>query len=332
MSNSVFTRYQGQRVLFISTKNADYIRNTQEVRDIGAVAESITVVASDSKSYLRRLCYVYSWLLLHSTSYKHFDAIFVGFSPQLVVPIFWPKFKIGGGTLAIDFFISVYDTMVFDRKRFSAKSPMGWICYFVDWYTLRWCSQVIADTAAHADYFASAFGVSRDQIEVMYLEADESIYHPMDCPRPPEYEGKYLVLYFGSVLPLQGVDVILDAVQLLADHDELRIEVIGPVGEGVPAQPNAKYISWLSQEELAEHISWANLCLAGHFNASIDKAKRTIPGKAYIYEAMGKPMILGDNPATHELYTADERHHFVEMGDPKALAELVLRCAATEKP
>ena len=45
---------------------------------------------------------------------------------------------------------------------------------------------------------------------------------------------------------------------------------------------------WLPQEKLAEYIDMADLCLAGHFNAAVEKASRTIPGKAYIYQAMGK--------------------------------------------
>ena len=55
----------------------------------------------------------------------------------------------------------------------------------------------------------------------------------------------------------------------------------------------------------------------------IEKAKRTIPGKAYIYEAMQKKMILGDGCANRELYHEDERHFFVEMGNAEALANTV---------
>ena len=54
------------------------------------------------------------------------------------------------------------------------------------------------------------------------------------------------------------------------------------------------------------------------------KAKRTIPGKAYIYEAMKKPMILGDNLATHELYSEDNMHYFVEMGNAEALTQKII--------
>ena len=79
--------------------------------------------------------------------------------------------------------------------------------------------------------------------------------------------------------------------------------------------------------ELAERISQADLCLAGHFNKENGKANRTIPGKAYIYEAMKKPMILGDNAATRERYTDGMPGiTFVEMGSPEALRDGILQC------
>ena len=69
----------------------------------------------------------------------------------------------------------------------------------------------------------------------------------------------------------------------------------------------------------------ADLCLAGHFNDRIDKAKRTIAGKTYIYRAMGKPVILGDNAANRELYEEDGRTVFyTKMGDPSALKDTIL--------
>ena len=84
-----------------------------------------------------------------------------------------------------------------------------------------------------------------------------------------------------------------------------------------------EYIKWLPQEKLAEYIGYADVCLAGHFNPEIEKAKRTIPGKAYIYEAMEKCMILGDNPATREIFAEDEKHYFVEMGNAEKLASTI---------
>jgi hypothetical protein len=46
---------------------------------------------------------------------------------------------------------------------------------------------------------------------------------------------------------------------------------------------------------------------------------------------MGKPMILGDTKANHELFTPDEKHIFVKRGNSKELAKAILRaCGSAE--
>lgn len=151
-------------------------------------------------------------------------------------------------------------------------------------------------------------------------------------------KDKFIVLYFGSVLPLQGTSVVLEAMTLLKENKNLFFYFIGPVKKQrmtsfnvgksrqalCPVSDNIAYIDWLPQEQLAQYIGQADLCLAGHFHAEIAKAKRTIPGKAYIYKAMKKPMILGDNPANRELFHQNADTVFVEMGSAKALADAIL--------
>lgn len=307
----------GKRVLYITTKNLDYIRVTQEINLLQDMADSVTVIGSSAKSYPKRLAHVYASLMKQSMA--SIDVTFVGFAPQLIMPFFYGKLK--RKPVIIDFFISVYDTMVLDRGKFAPGSLMGRFCHRLDKNTLRRSDYVVCDTVAHGQFFAAEFTESISKLRVLYLEADDSIYYP----RPMEEHDTHKVLYFGSILNLQGVDVILEAIEHFKDRVDFSFEIIGPIREGMsrPTGPNITYIDWLSQQELAEHIAQADLCLAGHFSGTIMKAKRTIPGKAYIYEAMGRPMILGDGPANHELFESDHNHIFVEMGNASALASAI---------
>ena len=308
----------GKKVLFISTKNRDYLRIAQEIRLLEEYAEEVTVIAESDKSYAKRMIKV--WPKILKAKVKEYDLVFVGFAPQLVLPIFQ---KLRQKPVIVDFFISLYDTMVQDRKKFKDGSLPAKILKNLDEKTLALGDKVICDTKAHGEYFVSDLGCKPEKIEVLYLEADTSIYYPRKMAR--EAYAPFKVLYFGSILPLQGVDMVLEAARLLKDEKGIEMEIIGPVPEEQkPVQENLKCVPWLSQEELAEHIVRADLCLAGHFSAEIDKAKRTIPGKAYIYRAMEKPMILGDTPANHELFEEDERTVFVETGNPEKLAEKIM--------
>lgn len=301
---------KGKRVLFITTKNLDYLRNVQELALLRGAASEVVVIGSADKSYAKRMLVVYASLL--KTNCKAFDCVFCGFAPQLVYPLLWvkkPRF------LVMDFFISCYDTLAFDRKKVRPQSLAGRALKWLDAKTLALADLVIGDTRAHCDYFSTEFSCPNERFEVLYLKADTSIYYP----RPMQPNAKKTVLYFGSILPLQGVEVILQAIPMLP---EIQFVMVGPLDEkAAVAYPNVEYIPWLSQEALAEQIAAADLCLAGHFHATIAKARRTIPGKAYIYEAMQKPMILGDNPANRERYTGQEDGiYFVEMGSASALA------------
>ncbi|MGN0437434.1 MAG: glycosyltransferase [Lachnospiraceae bacterium] len=313
----------GKKVLFITTKNLDYLRNTQEIRILKEHAQSLDILCSDKKGNIGRIIVV--WLLLTKKRVRDVDCVFVGFEPQFVVPFLGYKFK--GKTLIVDFFISVYDTLVNDRKKIKKGSILAKFCSWMDKKTLEKADLFISDTKAHRDYFISEFGGEESKACTIYLEADKNIYYPRSVEKEPDLTDKYVVLYFGSILPLQGVEVVLDAIKKLEGQADVYFDIIGPIPDKLhkPIQDNVRYTSWLSQEELAKRIANCDLCLAGHFNESIDKAKRTIPGKAYIYEAMNKNMILGDGPANHELYEEDERHHFVKMGDAKALADMILQ-------
>ncbi len=306
---------QNQKVVFITTKNLDYLRNVQEIELIHSQAAEVKVIGSTSKSYLKRLIKVYSQYI--RTTISEYDIVFCGFAPQLMYPLLKskkPKY------LIMDFFISCYDTLVFDRKKFAEGSMIARWIKGLDRKTLELADVVIGDTKAHCSYFSEEFQQPKELFQVLYLKADTDIYYPREVSEQILEEKR--VLYFGSILPLQGVEVVLEATKLLP---EVKFVIIGPVKEvNTETMANVTFVPWLSQEELAQAISEASLCLAGHFHKDIMKAKRTIPGKAYIYEAMGKPMILGDNEATRELYGEDQKGiYFVEMGNAQALAEKI---------
>lgn len=311
-------------VLFITTKRLDYIRNTQEIRLLERYAANFHIIGCNERTYFFRLCRVYLRLLF--TSAKSYDTVLIGFAPQLVLPFFAWKFHKTYRT--VDFFISLYDTFCFDRRVISPTGLLGRLLHLLDAYTLTHADAILCDTRCHGEYFATEFHANRKNLYLLYLAVDPSIYHPMYAPKPACAAGKKVVLFFGSMLPLQGYEIILDAFYGLRDRSDYCFYFIGPLSGSlknkVRDMPNLFLADWLIQEELARHIAFADLCVAGHFNASVAKASRTIPGKAYIYRAMNKPMILGDTPANHELFRADQNTIFTPLGDACAITDAIL--------
>ena len=90
-AEEIFAPAAGRHVLFITTKNLDYLRNTQEIDALRRVAASVTVLGYRDRSYPARLAKLYLRLALLPP--RRFDLVFVGFAPQLVLPLFGWKFR-----------------------------------------------------------------------------------------------------------------------------------------------------------------------------------------------------------------------------------------------
>lgn len=320
----------GKKVLFVATTYLDYLRVQQELKLIEAHAKQVDVIVSKNKSYLFRLFTVY-WRLLFK-SMKNYDVVFLGFAPQLVQCVWWWKFR--KSKVIIDFFISFYDTLVHDREKFKDQGFVSNRLLWLDQFTLGKADLIIADTKHHAEYFIVNLNAERSKTMVLYLEADSTYYFPKQVPKSKSYENDFVVFYFATVLPLQGVDVVIDAITQISD-DQIHFVFVGPLSQSqkdkLHSQEKLTYYPWLDQKKLSELIAQADLCLAGHFNGSIDKARRTIPGKAYIFEAMEKEMLLGENEANKERYPQRyQKVKFVKMGSSQSLKKAILSAAGVQ--
>ena len=203
--------------------------------------------------------------------------------------------------------------------------------HHIDERTFSIADKVICDTKAHAEFFVSEFRLDKEKTNVLYLEADKEIYNTKSVTREEtlrrilgiDVDKSLIVLYFGSVLPLQGADIVYEAMAKLMAVGGYTCIFVGPTKKlrGSHFCKDICHIDWLKQEDLAGLIEVSDICLAGHFNSDIDKAKRTIPGKAFIYEAMGKTMVLGESPANREFFDESDKHIFVEMGSASSIVE-----------
>lgn len=320
------TKFINKKIVYITTKNKDYLRVTQEIRFLRDIGQEVSIIASNGKNTICRILYVLCKTLFFN--FKEKDCVFLGFLPQFILPFSIWKYQ--KKMICADFFISLYDTLVFDRQTIRQKSILAKLLWRWDYMTISKADFVICDSKKHGEFFAEEFKIDTEKLYVLYLQADPSIYYPQHVGKPERWKDKFLTLYFGSILPLQGVEVILEAIKILTQEESIHFILVGPIhDDNKITAGNVTYIEWLSQAELAQYIAFSDLCLAGHFSSTIAKANRTIPGKAYIYAAMGKNMILGDSEANHEFF--DEKDpviHYVKRGDPGRLAAEIMRISS----
>jgi glycosyltransferase involved in cell wall biosynthesis len=230
--------------------------------------------------------------------------------------------------VVFDIFISLYDTVVSDRKLASPRSVLGRTCKLVDRLSIRSATRVIADTPSHAEFFASLAGVPRERVGVVWVGAQDKVF----TPRAGTVPESDLVLFYGTYIALHGIPTIVAAAKLLED-DGIRFRIIGTGQEQASVdrlmqelQPsNIELVQRKPLVALPDEIAAATLCL-GIFGTS-DKAGRVVPNKVYECVAVGRPVLTAGTDAARSAFSDDEVA-FVPAGDPEALAKEITRLVA----
>jgi glycosyltransferase involved in cell wall biosynthesis len=196
---------------------------------------------------------------------------------------------------------------------------------------------VVVDTDLNAGYFMETFGLAPSKIMALPLSIDADNFRPM--PYQP-CGSSCTVLFIGTFVPLQGVDVIARAAMALESHQNVRFRLVGS-GQTAEAvrrifancQPtNVEWITqWMGSDELAREIGGADICL-GIFGTG-SKTQRVWPLKNYAYMAIGRAVITGDtSQARHMLQQADIAPFLITpQGDPVALASAISALAEDSK-
>jgi glycosyltransferase involved in cell wall biosynthesis len=246
-----------------------------------------------------------------------FDVMVVGYPGHFDLPA--ARRAARGRPIVFNPLVSLADTFVADRKRFRAGSLVARALEEVDRRAFRAADVVVADTDAHAQFFAELAGL--DKVPVCYVGAEERLFRP--GWRPPE---RFVVLFIGKLIPLQGVETILAAAREATELD-FRIVGSGQLERLLQSRPdNVDHVPWLEYDALPGEIHRAG-CVLGIFGTSA-KAARVIPNKAFQALACAAPLVTGDTPAARELLRDGESALLVPPGDPQALVEAVRKIAA----
>ena len=211
-----------------------------------------------------------------------------------------------------DFFISNYDTYVYDRQKITKANPRAWWKYFQDWVNFRCSRYLLSDTQAHFDYWQSLFGAFGGKHFVLPVFADTTLYYPEEKTRPPERPLR--ILFYGSFIPLHGIDVILQAfARMEAAGTAFEAEVIG-TGQIYPQmrqlydrlelQKVRMNGTFVNEAELADTIRTYDVVL-GVFGSS-RKARSVVPNKVYQGLACAKTVVTMRSSAIDEFFSPED--------------------------
>jgi len=245
------------------------------------------------------------------------DAFIVGYPGHFDLPA--ARRAAGGRPLIFNPLVSLADTLVADRARFRAGSFAARALETIDRRTFRAADVVVADTEGDAQFFAGLAGLV--EVPVCFVGAEDRLFTPGWSP-----PDRFVALFVGKLIPLQGVETILAAAREAPEID-FRVVGSGQLDGLLAARPpNVEHVPWIEYDRLPDEIRRAG-CSLGIFGTG-GKAQRVIPNKAFQAIACAAPLITADTPAARELLVGDESALLVPPGDARALAEAVRRLAA----
>lgn len=206
--------------------------------------------------------------------------------------------------LVWDVFISLYNTVVEDRKILTPDSILARLIFFLEKFTLNKVDFIILDTKTHATYLAEKYSLDLDKISFAYVGAENEIFPSKKCTN---LHSPVRLLFYGQFIPLHGIEKIIQAAEEMS-LDEYSWTLIGKGQESerietiLKKKPlkNLKWIRWVNYHNLVEHIHNSDICL-GIFGDTI-KAQIVIPNKVFQIISAGKPFVTSDTPAMRELF------------------------------
>jgi glycosyltransferase involved in cell wall biosynthesis len=218
--------------------------------------------------------------------------------------------------------VGLVETLVDDRRLFSARGPRARALGALDRLALRSADLVLVDTTAHAACFVEQ-GAPGARLGVWHLGAEPEFF-----AAPAAAPVGRRVLFYGTCLPLHGIETIIAAAARLGSRAEVVLIGDGPERPRLAALARTldAPVSWRPPVPLAQlprELAAAAVVL-GVFGTG-RKAAVVVPNKVYQAAAVGRPLVTREGPGLREVFEPGTHCLACPPGDPEALAAAISR-------
>ncbi|MBN1824049.1 MAG: glycosyltransferase [Endomicrobiales bacterium] len=312
------------KILYFGTYDGNYLRNRIIRKGLSRLGHEVSELKRDYTGFFRTsIKLLAGWLGIK----KDFNAIIVGEAGFANVPLAWLLAKLWKKRLILDAFFSLYDSFVYDRKTVRQKSMKALKLYVSEKIGCALPDAVLLDTEAHIEYFRELFKIPDGKFMLVRAGADNDIFSPSKAK--PDND-RFTALYWGTFIPLHGVEYIIGAAEILRARSDIHFNLIGS-GQTYARiielareldLKNVSFISFTNETDLVREIGLADACL-GIFGDT-PKTQRVVPHKAYQAIAMKKPLVTSETAAMKEIFTDKKNVLFSRAADSKSIAEKIV--------
>lgn len=305
-------------------KHPDYVRGVTLREGIQRIPDVETINIINTRKGLLRYPEVIGKIIWSRITVRP-DAYVLTFRAYEILPL--TILLIGRTKLIYDEFLNPLEWLNEERKeRWATLIPKNILLRFYR-LLLRRCQVILTDTTAHAAHSAQLMNLPVASFASIPVGADESLFFPKKITP----SKKFSVFYYGSMLPLHGLDIVIEAATLLKNED---IEFVLAGGDAATtasihtAKQSGAHIThhtWVAYDQLTDYAQRAHLALGGPFG-NTPQANMVITGKTYQFLASKTPVLIGRTKAS-EVFIDGQNCLDVPLGDAQALASKIMWAA-----
>ncbi|MEI7918258.1 MAG: glycosyltransferase [Candidatus Saccharibacteria bacterium] len=305
-------------------KQPDYIR-AKTLRAALSKLEDVELIVVKNKHtglwrYIEVICKLIAVRLT-----KHPDIYFLTFRGYEMLPI--TRLLMLGKPLIFDEFINLVEWVVDEHHKIKEKSLLAKILHSNYRFWLKKVNLITTDSQSHAEYSANLMKLPIDKYVPLIVSTDEQTFNRAKVAAKHR-KGPFRVFYYGNMLPLHGIEFVMQAMRNLKDKD-IELQLVGGkakvqqlVEQAKRDGVNVNYKTWVPYDELPSYMQSADVCLGGPFGGTA-QSQFVITGKTYQLLQMGCPVIIGRNLESG-IFTDKSDTLVVEQNSAEALADAIL--------
>lgn len=300
------------------------------IKAIPRINETI-VIKNQAKGFLRypEVLLKLIWVRLK----KNPDTFVVTFRGYEILP--FVKTVCFNKSIIFDEFINPIEWAVHEHKKLKKDGVVARLVRWIYRRNLMNVAKILTDTQVHANYSSELLNIPVNNYAVIPVGTDESIFRPQISKI--NSHTQFVVFYYGSMLPLHGIDIVCSsAIKVAYTDDSVRFVIIGGnketkklIEQAIKEGANIEYKKWVNYSDLPNEISRSDLCLGGPFGNTI-QSNMVITGKTYQFLASQKPTVVGKIVGSTGFVN---RYNvlIVKQGDSDELTKTILWAKANKK-
>lgn len=309
-------------VVITCQPDPDYIRAVVLRAGVSALPNlKVTIVKNDCIGILRYAEVAYK--ILKCRFLNNPDVYLLTFRGYEILP--WVLFVAAGKRVVFDEFINAFEWAVYEHKILSRNGIFASLVNACYGLLLRRCDVILSDTEAHANISSELSVVPRERYLSVPVGADESLFFPLKSKADSLF---FRVFFYGNILPLHGLDTMLEAALQLRGESSILFTFVGgktehrnAIEHAISCGARITYSAYIPFADLPDYVHNASLCLGGPFGDTF-QSQFVVTGKTYQFIAAGAPTLIGANRASG-LFRDKENCLIVPQGDSHALATAI---------